>query len=250
MQDPQYEPMKPNTIEKLTERHALTAEDVQNHYSKLIRGTAHNLNNILTIFQGYLSILEMESDGNEMLSEAIQHMQGGADAASVLIQDVLSVCGRVNLVVQELNLTSFVDSLNPYFENRFSGEITIEISRSDELPVIQTDSKQLREVLLILVSNSCQSIEGDGLVKIHFKPVQDGVSITVEDSGCGIGSEELPHIFEPFYTTRKAKKQPGLGLPKLLGILSKLGGSIQVSSETGMGTTAEITLPLAPPSQS
>jgi signal transduction histidine kinase len=118
---------------------------------------------------------------------------------------------------------------------------------ADTWPKVLADTDQLLQVLLNLVQNAVQAIPERGEVVIEVHPAgkspSSRVAIEVADSGAGITAEHLPHLFEPFYTTRP--KGTGLGLFVAHGIVQRHGGSIEVESVPGQGTRFRVLLPAA-----
>jgi two-component system NtrC family sensor kinase len=123
----------------------------------------------------------------------------------------------------------------------------IEVDLADTAPVLGNPGK-LKKVLLHLVMNSLQAIDGSGRITVRLYPSGDGMSavVEVEDDGCGIGPEHLPHVFEPFYTTREPNgRGTGLGLSISYNIIREHGGTMTIVSTVGRGTKVTVTLPVA-----
>lgn len=118
------------------------------------------------------------------------------------------------------------------------------------VPQIECFASQINQVLMNLLSNAAQAIEGTGEIWISLKEQiikkESWVKITIRDSGHGIQKEDLDKIFDPFYTTKGVGKGTGLGLSISYGIIKKHGGEITVTSTPGQGTEFSITLPLSP----
>jgi two-component system cell cycle sensor histidine kinase/response regulator CckA len=221
---------------------------VQEYYTKLIRGTAHNLNNVLTIFHGYLSIIEMEASENELLKEALTHMQTGAETATNLLQDVLSASSRVMLDPHEVDLAAFAESLPEFLAQKFKRWEQVKVLVGDDLPRVTTDVRRLREVIYLLMANAMDATEDmpDAQIEIclvRWPEQGDGVMLEIADDGPGINGANIGRIFEPFFTTRKDKKRLGLGLPKVMGMTQRLGGTVEIYSQPGDGTVARVILP-------
>ena len=224
------------------------AANIQEYYTRLIRGTTHNLNNVLTIFHGYLSIIEMEASDNELLKEALMHMQTGAETATTLLQDVLSASSRVMLDPQEVDLVNFAEHLPEFLAQKFTRWEQVKVLVGDGLPTITTDVRRVREVIYLLLQNAMDATEDMPDAQIELCLVRwpeegDGVMVEIADDGPGINGANISRIFEPFFTTRKDKKRLGLGLPKVMGMTQRLGGTIEIYSQPGDGTVARIMLP-------
>jgi len=113
---------------------------------------------------------------------------------------------------------------------------------AEELPVVLGDAGQLQQAFTNLVLNAVEAMEGRGRLTLATTacPAGDGVVVTVSDTGCGIPAENLEHLFEPFFTTRE--DGTGLGLAITYGIVERHGGSIEVSSKPGEGTSFRVTV--------
>lgn len=112
---------------------------------------------------------------------------------------------------------------------------------------IVCDAGQIQQALLDLFVNAVEAMPEGGTLTVLARETKEGVEILVADTGVGIPDEALPHIFEPFYTT-KQQSGSGLGLSVVWGIVERHGGGIEVDSEIGKGTVFRLTLPLHPPS--
>jgi two-component system NtrC family sensor kinase len=126
--------------------------------------------------------------------------------------------------------------------------ITIKEEISLDVPVIQADSSQLQQVIVNLLNNAIDAIierhgaSGGELIVILQPSTNGRVIMSVKDNGSGISPENMEKIFTPFFTTKPVGKGTGLGLPICYGIITKMGGTIDVSSEKGEGTTFIISL--------
>jgi signal transduction histidine kinase len=107
------------------------------------------------------------------------------------------------------------------------------------------DAGQVQQALLDLFVNAVEAMPQGGRLTVLAREVREGVEILVADTGVGIPDEALPHIFEPFYTT-KQESGSGLGLSVVWGIVERNGGEIEVDSEVGVGTVFRLTLPRRP----
>jgi len=123
-----------------------------------------------------------------------------------------------------------------------SKPIKIAFTPADDLPEVDHDSDQIHQVLLNLLLNAVQAIEGSGVVQVAVFANGDDAVITVSDTGRGIPAEHLPNIFRPFYTTKG--NGTGLGLSLARRIIEEHHGKIEVSSSSGKGTTFSVMLPV------
>ena len=122
--------------------------------------------------------------------------------------------------------------------------ITIEEVLQASLPEVHGDLNHLQQVLLNLSLNACSAMPRGGHLTITTAAEDGQVLMQVADTGCGIKEELLDRIFEPFFTTQPVGKGTGLGLSVTYGIIEQHGGSIQVQSKQGEGSTFTIRLPM------
>jgi len=115
-----------------------------------------------------------------------------------------------------------------------------------EVPFLQGEESQIRQVILNMVLNGVQAMGEKGTLKIATKRIGDYVSIRFQDTGCGIPEEDLKRIFEPFFSRKPSGKGTGLGLSICESIVRQHGGEILVESVVGQGTELEVRLPIAP----
>ena len=107
------------------------------------------------------------------------------------------------------------------------------------------DRNLLEALFLILLSNALDAVpDGGGIAVRCNRPGEDRIEIQIADEGCGIAPSHLPHVFEPFYTTKGPGKGTGLGLAIARNIVIEHGGSIRIESTPGRGTIAAVELPL------
>jgi signal transduction histidine kinase len=118
----------------------------------------------------------------------------------------------------------------------------IEFEREPSLPNVEHDRDQIYQLLLNLLLNAAQAIDGAGAIRVETALLKDDASITVVDTGRGIAPEHLPNIFRPFYTTKA--NGTGLGLSLARRIAVEHHGRIEVTSEVGKGTKFLVVLPL------
>ncbi len=120
----------------------------------------------------------------------------------------------------------------------------INVEVEPDLPKIQGDRQQLKQVVLNLILNSLDAVSHGGRIEVRTKKIRPGyLMVQVEDNGAGIPADMLPHIFDPFFTTKPVGKGTGLGLSVSHGIITKHGGRIEVDSVPGRKTVFTITLP-------
>ncbi len=127
--------------------------------------------------------------------------------------------------------------------HEIKNRIAIERDLGD-IPRIECHPAQINQVLLNIILNACQAIEGEGTIRLRSHESGGEVTVEIADSGAGIPEERLERIFKPGFTTKTGGAGMGLGLPISLHIVEKHGGRIDVRSQLGEGTTFEVVLPV------
>ncbi|WP_226377723.1 PAS domain S-box protein [Citrifermentans bremense] len=174
-----------------------------------------------------------------------------------LVAESMDGADRVRTIVQNLKTFSRVDDAETMYVNLNDClESTVTIAWNElkykttlnrdygELPPIKCFPHQLNQVFLNLLVNAAHAIEVQGEVTITTRCLGETVKVTISDTGCGIPDEIQNRIFEPFFTTKEVGKGTGLGLSISYDIIKKHGGSIEVESAPGKGTTFSVVLPV------
>jgi len=215
-------------------------------------GIAHDFNNALTMVLGYGELLLpfMQSHAPPRELEYLRYMVAAAqDAAHVVSRlsefyrpasgNEIRVAVDVNaLVEQAVSLTS------PKWKGKSQAAgVQIEVTTSlEEVPPVAGSAPELREVMTNLIFNAVDAMPAGGAITIATRPHNGGVITSVSDSGIGMTQSERERCLEPFFTT-KGDHGTGLGLAVVYGIIQRHGGSIDIESEKGKGTTFSIWLP-------
>jgi two-component system NtrC family sensor kinase len=121
--------------------------------------------------------------------------------------------------------------------------VTVE-THLDGMPAVEGDFGQLRQAFVNVALNAADAMPGGGRLDVALRAVDGAVEVAFQDTGIGIPAADLPHIFEPFFSTKA--KGTGLGLAVVYGIVQRHAGTIQVESQVGSGTRIRVRLPRAP----
>jgi signal transduction histidine kinase len=213
--------------------------------AQLALGAAHEINNPLL---GMLSHLELElKDAQDPERRAeIEQCIAGARRISSTLHGLVNYARPTPPVLSRINLSRLVaDTLiflehQPMLRNKHLANLV-----PPELPPIRADANQLSQVFMNLLLNAAEATPEGGSITISANQLTyvDSIEIRVSDSGSGIPPDVLPHVFEPFYTTKRGKGT-GLGLSISHAYVRSHNGEIRVDSVVGHGTTVTITLPL------
>ncbi len=222
---------------------------------QLAGGVAHDFNNILTVIQGYATLLEQGTIENV---EAAREITFAVERAASLSRQLLSLTRKQAMQPRLLDLNVVVEEMTKLLRHSLGDDITLVVEVGDDLPMIYADQGMLEQVLLNLALNARDAMPNGGRLVIATGVSTLGstggelsagaigapaVRLRVADSGCGIPPEISERIFEPFFTTKSANKGTGLGLTTVQGIVSQHDGEIRFQSSVGEGTTFEVIFP-------
>jgi two-component system NtrC family sensor kinase len=222
---------------------------------ELATGVAHEINNPLAIILASCGVVRdmlnpefAMNAGSENIIKEIENMESAIFRARGITRQLLDY-GRKNTprpVVCRVN--QILDDIMHGFKEREFEVANIKINRDYDprLPEIIVDPDQIRQVFLNLINNAGDAISGSGTITISTSTDRDHIRIAVTDTGKGMSYDQIQKIFAPFFTTKQAGKGTGLGLSVSLSIVRSMGGSIDVQSMPGAGSTFTVLLPIQP----
>jgi signal transduction histidine kinase len=239
-------------IKKLEKRTQLIQASKMSTLGEMASGVAHELNQPLSVIRmGATFLSKMIKKGqkieDEQLKTVTEEIVGQVDRASAIINHMRDF-SRIGVKTAELDVNVPIRNILGILGQQFKvRNIEIESNLDDNLPHIMADSNKLEQVLLNLVVNARQAIEekGEPGGKVTIKSFSDRgrAAISVSDTGTGIPEHVLDKIFEPFFTTKKVGIGTGLGLSISYGIVQDYGGTIDVKTGVGTGTTFLLKFP-------
>ena len=223
---------------------------------KLAAVVAHEINNPLSGILTYAKLLRKWIERGDDLESRSEEMRDSLQ----LIENESRRCGDIvrNLLtfarVQPLNITDFdvnrvVKQTVKLVEHKLElGNIVPHLELGEDLPQLRGDAGQIEQLFLAIIMNAIEAMPREGNLHIVTKALSDeALTMAIEDNGVGIPPDILPHLFEPFTTTKEEGKGVGLGLAISKAIVERHGGKIEAKSEIGRGTTFTIELPLGAP---
>jgi PAS domain S-box-containing protein len=214
----------------------------------LAGGIAHDLNNVLTpitISAGLL--LERITDPQDR--ELLEIMAAGSRRGAEMIRGLLEFARGADGERTVVEVADLLHDLARLVRETFPPSIHLEVDVAADLPPVLANRTELHQVLLNLAVNSRDAMageEGSLVLRGRRGAHDDTVVLEVADDGPGMPPAVLQRVFEPFFTTKEVGSGTGLGLSTSIGIIERHGGTIDVHSEPGRGTTVAVTLPTAP----
>jgi two-component system NtrC family sensor kinase len=225
-------------------------------------GVAHEINNPLQVMSSEQTLIsdllaDLRDADSGVPSETLEMMENSARQIGVQIErcrriteGLLKFARRTKRSIRPVVMQEFVPELIAAIERRARvANIRVVQEIDPGLPAVVTDPDQLQQVLLNLLNNAIDALEGKERGEVAIRVFREGKStlvLSVSDDGCGIPAENLERVFLPFFTTKAEGHGTGLGLSTVHGIVEGLGGQIRVSSEVEAGTVFTVHLPLEP----
>jgi two-component system NtrC family sensor kinase len=219
---------------------------------RLAAGVAHEINNPMAIINEKAGLLrdliglDPEFPERDKLLRLSDSILNSVSRCRTITHRLLGFARRMDVGREDTDLNHVVREVAGFLEREaFHRRVEVKLELAEDLPVIPSDQGQLQQVFLNILNNALEAVAEGGRVVVRSW-IRDAqwVGVSFEDNGCGMSKDTLEHIFEPFYTT-KGTYGTGLGLSITYGIVEKLGGTIEVESEQGVGTTFKVYLPRA-----
>ncbi len=228
----------------------------------LAGGIAHDFNNLLTGVLGNADLALMEMSEGAPGRERVQDIQNAAIRAAELCSQLLQYAGKGSLSVSTFSLSALVEEMSHLMSVSISKSAMLRCDLPADLPVIRGDATQMRQVVMNLITNASDAMNGrvgairvatgcvdcdrSRLERAHLGadlPAGTYVFLEVSDTGCGMDEQAKARMFDPFFSSKAPGR--GLGLATVLGILRAHRGAVEVESEIGRGTTIRALLPAA-----
>ncbi|SFM79497.1 PAS domain-containing protein [Thermodesulforhabdus norvegica] len=225
---------------------------------RLAGGIAHDLNNTLQVIIGFGDLGLREASPDTRVREYLLKIKRAAQGSARIVKQVLTFARRDIIRPEVIHLGAYLEETVPMYRRLVGENIDFRVSIEEDVWPLWMDPVQLDQMLMNLIVNAKDAIEGHGIITLSVSNVTVGserekngvrirpgdyVLISVSDTGCGIDPEIKDLIFEPFFTTKEAGKGTGLGLSTVYGIVKRNGGWITVESTPGRGTRFDILIP-------
>ncbi len=219
---------------------------------QLTGGVAHDFNNLLMVIAGGIDMLGRARDParRDLLMEG---MRQAAQRGAALTRQLLAFSRRQALQPQSVNLAKQIGGMRELLDRSLRGDIYVEYEFPSDLWPVHVDPDELELVVLNLAVNARDAMPNGGTIRIVAENIPCGlidaggdcVRLSVIDRGTGMTPEVKQHVFEPFFTTKEVGKGSGLGLAQVYGFARQSGGSVEIESEVGQGTSVMLFLPRA-----
>jgi len=223
---------------------------------QLTGGVAHDFNNLLTVIKSSTDFLARPGLSDERRARYIGAISDTVDRAAKLTSQLLAFARRQSLKPEVFDVADRIRSINDMLRTIVGSRVDIATSFNADDCLVDADASQFDTALVNMVVNARDAMEGTGRLSIVVDEVEgvpairahaggsgSFIVVRISDTGIGISAENLPHIFEPFYTTKEVGKGTGLGLSQVYGFAKQSGGDVDVSSTAGSGATFTLYLP-------
>jgi PAS domain S-box-containing protein len=257
------------TVVDITARKAAASQLLQaqklESIGRLAGGIAHDFNNMLFAIRGYVELLTEDLGPDrratfdpDAAARSVAAIGQAADRASDLTMQLLAFSRQQVVIPKVLDLNDAIHAVEPMLRRLIGEDVALVLKLDPAVGRLRADAGQLDQILVNLIVNARDAIEGGGTVTIetenvvfnelsamaHFDLIPGPyVLLAVSDTGVGMSRETREHIFEPFFTTKELGKGTGLGLATIYGIVHQAGGHIWLYSEAGQGSTFKLYFP-------
>lgn len=213
---------------------------------QLAAGVAHEINNPLGTILLFSDMLYKETSRDDPRSKDLKMIVDETNRCKNIVADLLNFSRQQEVLAQDIDVNALISSVIEVVEHQPIFESVNFVKHlAPDLPAIQADPAQLKQVFVNLFNNAAEAKGDGGTITLSTRPIDGSfVEIKVSDTGCGIPEEDLGKLFTPFFTTKALGKGTGLGLSIVYGIIKMHKGQITAQSEVGQGTTFTITLPI------
>lgn len=211
----------------------------------LSSGVAHEINNPLGVILGYAGYIESKMAESDPNYQYIHEIKRESKRCKKIVQDLLSYARTPRPTLEATDLNDLLQQIIDFAANHTDMRgITITTKLAEQLPLVELDGDQMRQVAINLILNAGGAMPDGGNLTVSTA-LTDEKHVTIEfsDTGCGIPPESMEKIFEPFYTTKA--RGTGLGLAITRQIIEQHQGEIHIESSSGTGTRVSVTLPFA-----
>jgi signal transduction histidine kinase len=220
---------------------------------RLTGGVAHDFNNLMMVVSGGISVLERQPDPARQ-RQALEGMRRAVTRGSELTRQLLTFGGNKSLSPKPVDLPACIGGMENLLNRTLGGNVRVISQFPPDLWPVLADPGELEMMLLNLGANARDAMPGGGTVSITTEntsnpqglPAGDYVRVSIGDTGVGMAPDVRERAFDPFFTTKALGKGSGVGLAQVYGFAKESGGSADIDSAPGRGTTVTLLLPRSP----
>ena len=255
----QYVAVKEDITEKKSVMAQLIHAQKMESIGQMAGGLAHDLNNILSVINGYASLAQLGIDEDKKMFKCLDEITRATSRAASLTHSLLAYSRKQEMNQQKQNMNLLIETVGSFISRIIHDNITFTLSLAAAPLGVNVDTVQIEQVLLNLATNARDAMPDGGTLTIAtaagsmderyiathgYGTIGRYAIITVTDSGHGMDAETKRKVFDPFFTTKESGKGTGLGLVMVMGIIKQHGGFIDLQSEPGRGSVFQLYLPL------
>ncbi|HTS63745.1 MAG TPA: ATP-binding protein [Candidatus Acidoferrales bacterium] len=232
---------------KLAQEEAAERQNLES-LGVLAGGIAHDFNNLLGGTLAYSELAQLKIEEGIPPADELRQIREVALRGSEIVRQLMIFAGKEGGTLEPLDISSVAGEMLELLKVSISKRAVLQTDLREDLPPVFGNAAQIRQVVMNLITNASEAIgDRDGVIRVRTERITAGtatlVRLEVSDDGCGMTPETQRRAFDPFFTTKFAGR--GMGLAVVQRIVRGLGGSIQVQSAPGSGTTIKVTLPCA-----
>ncbi len=220
------------------------SEQIKNEF---ISSVSHELRTPLTAIKGWSETI-LEIPNRETIQKGMKVISAETERLSAMVEELLDFSRLQNggLKLQKTNmdiLAEVADAVLIYAERARQDGLVINYNEPDDIVMVFGDKNRIRQVFINIIDNAIKYSKEHGIINIDVDISAEKVTISIQDGGCGISAEDLPKIKKRFYKANNTVRGSGIGLAVADEIVAMHGGTLDIASEQGSGTTVTITLP-------
>jgi PAS domain S-box-containing protein len=211
---------------------------------RLAGGIAHDFNNLLAVIRNYAQFLIEDLPEGSQSREDLEQIRRAVDRATSLTRQLLIFARKERSAPRPLQLNEIVGDTERLLQRTLGEDVHLRTRLDPALPPVELDPGQAEQVLINLALNARDAMPGGGTLTIStHRGERDTVQLLVSDTGTGMPPEVADRAFEPFFTSKPEGKGTGLGLAMVYGVITGAGGSVDLRTAEGEGTTLTLSLP-------
>ncbi|MDY7040143.1 MAG: response regulator [Chloroflexota bacterium] len=243
------EELEQKVVERTTELQQTQEQLIQSEklasIGQLAAGVAHELNNPISVMLGFAQAILRKLPKDDPLGKPLSTIEREGLRCKGIIQNLLDFARRRKPALQPTDVNEVLEAACSLIEHQIAlDNVAVMKGYDPNLPRVLADANQLQQVFVNIIVNARDAMPQGGTLRLTTRSLGNEVQIIFSDTGIGIPPEQVKRIFDPFFTTKEVGQGTGLGLSVSYGIIEQHGGSIEVESEVGVGTTFILKLPI------